>query len=218
MKQKNLIAVIVVVAVLLLFSCVCAGLVVVPIVRDKGASPAQATLRAALATQAQVDEQAKASTPMPQPQQQPSSTTPSTTFVPPAPAGSLDIQTSYPSPVAVKKAFPYTIKAVNQSSSPARICAINFRGNITSVLEENAISSPRGQVYWVTGNNPQQGVIFDPCIVIPSHKQSSFVFNMKIYTAPSTWKGEIGFCSKSPAAHPEALDQCFYVPVVVKAP
>ena len=207
MKAKTLV-IFLVIAALLLLSCACAGLV--------GAQKVMPAIRATL----QATKQAK-------PSQLPYRPLPSPTLPSSSPSlpsssqtgdGDISIKTRYPSNIVKGSAFDYTIIVSNHSSAPLEICAINFRGDITSILLPKALVSPPGYNYWVEGGEYQQGAIFDTCSIISTGQSASFVFKMRSHIS-NTWEGEVGLCMEAPTdEHLEVLDNCAYIPVTVDVP
>ncbi len=130
----------------------------------------------------------------------------------------LDVRLKYPPPQKGQP-FAFTIEIHNLGSAPVKICAVNFRGDLSSILEYRALVSPPGVNYWVEGKAYQQGAVFDDCIVIAPGKTRSAVFRMKSLVSTATWKGEVGLCEKAPTEESvEALEHCIYVPASVVVP
>jgi len=122
------------------------------------------------------------------------------------------------SPATPVKGQPFrlTLKVANLMGAPYRVCAVNFRGSITSIYE--GLVSPLGQDYWVDGGAQfEEGAILSPCVTVSPGTSQTFVFGMKSYVGGTTWNGQVGFCSGTPSEdNPDAvLDKCFYLPVSI---
>lgn len=117
------------------------------------------------------------------------------------------------------QAFPVRVEITNTGGDTIHVCAINFRGSLAEILEHDALVSPPGWNYWVEGGAYEQGAVFDDCIYISPGETQTAVFTMRSYVS-AVWSGEVGLCGQpfSEDTDPAVLDDCVYIPATVTVP
>ncbi len=144
---------------------------------------------------------------------------------PPAPSGGgdgyiarLKVAVKY-APPTKGQPFPVRVEITNTGGDTVHVCAINFRGDLASILEHDALVSPPGWNYWVEGGAYEQGAVFDDCIYISPGETQAAVFTMKSFVS-AAWRGEVGLCGQpfSEDTDPAVLDDCVYIPATVTVP